>query len=219
MKFVVGCDQAFNILQQRLFRELILIARPDAKLIGDKTAKKRVHSAVNSILQKTVSQIGNSRFSVSCDAWTAPGMTASYMAVVVHYIDAQWKYHERLVGFERLIGRHSGTNMSISLNSVFMNSSPPFIPSNVLVLTTDGASNNATMAEAMTQDWVKFQPERQHWHCFAHILNLLAQVFWHVVKKTADDGEIDPRDIPDEELIDELDSAAVEEAREEGLLY
>src|SRR5690606_22557698 len=125
-----------------------------------KTAKKRVHGAVNSILQKTVTQIGNSHFSVSCDAWTAPGMTASYMAVVVHYIDTHWKYHERLVGFERLIGRYSGTNMSISLNSVFMNSSPPLIPGNVLMLTTDGASNNATRAEAMTQDWVKFHHER-----------------------------------------------------------
>ena len=91
--------------------------------------------------------------------------------------------------------------MSISLTSVFMRGTRPFKVENILALTTDGASNNSTMAYAMEQHWQRFAAGKQHMHCFAHILNILAQLFCRALK------EARKLVIPDDELLDELQNA------------
>src|SRR5690606_41262032 len=88
--------------------------------------------------------------------------------------------------------------MSISLTSVFMRGTRPFKIENILALTTDGASNNSTMAYAMEQHWQRFAAGKQHMHCFAHILNILAQIFWCALK------EARKLVISDDEILDDL---------------
>ena len=100
INFLIGTDKPFNLLKRAPFRDFVFMLKGDAKLIGPKTAKVRTLDSSVQLLDKTIERIGDSRFSVSCDVWSAPGMTASYMSVVVHYINSKWEYQESLVGFE-----------------------------------------------------------------------------------------------------------------------
>ena len=89
INFLIGTDQPFNLLKRAPFRDFVFMLKRDAKLIGPKTAKVRILNSSVQFLDKTIDRIGDSRYSVSYDVWSAPGMTASYMSVVVHYISSK----------------------------------------------------------------------------------------------------------------------------------
>lgn len=201
---LIGCDIPFNVLLRAQFKDFVHMLKGDAQLISPQTAKICLHDSSNQILAKTVERIQDTKFHVTYNVWLAPGMTASYMAVVVHFIDPRWEYCEHLVGFEKLKGKHTGDNMSISMSSIFLRGNTPFKIQNIMAFTTDGASNNCTMATAMNNDWSRFNSRTHHLHCFAHILNLLAQVFWCAIKNNGD-VELPLDQLNDDDLIDKFD--------------
>ena len=92
-----------------------------------------------------------------------------------YYIDKDWKYRERLVGFEPLFGSHDGQNLGETVERVILQNN---LESHLLAITTDNASNNSTMrkeiADGLNQlhdvDWNK---EQGTIPCLAHVIQLV----------------------------------------------
>jgi hypothetical protein len=70
------------------------------------------------------------------------------MAISGYFIDEDWQYREVLLGFEPLSGTHSGENLSAVLLDVLLQHE---IQDRVLAITTDNASNNQTLVNALQQ--------------------------------------------------------------------
>lgn len=70
------------------------------------------------------------------------------MAIISTFIDENWKWHEQLIGFEYIEGQHNGTRLANAVNAILQKYE---LQARLLSLTTDNASNNATLhAELLT---------------------------------------------------------------------
>ena len=68
------------------------------------------------------------------------------MAITGYFINRDWNYPEILLGFEPLDGPHSGLNLSNMLIKLFKKHD---IVGRVLAITSDNASNNTTLVQAV----------------------------------------------------------------------
>jgi hypothetical protein len=90
------------------------------------------------------------------------------MAITGYFIDAEWIFREVLLGFKPLSGSHSGINLSTVLLETLLEYG---ITDRIFGLTTDNASNNKTMVNALQQAL----PENINiirTPCLAHVIQL-----------------------------------------------
>jgi hypothetical protein len=114
------------------------------------------------------------------------------MAIVAYYVSIDWKYREVLLAFEPLSGAHTGRNLARVVERVLEQCE---LTDKLLAITTDNASNNGTMREALQQALsgyhnVTWDAEVANVSCLAHVLNLSAKSLLHGVN-VAEDGEHD----------------------------
>lgn len=90
------------------------------------------------------------------------------MAITSYFIDADWVYHEVLLGFKPLYRPHTGVNLSSIILQTLIEHN---LESRVFGLTTDNASNNKTMLDSLQQalpdDVIITQIP-----CLAHVIQL-----------------------------------------------
>jgi hypothetical protein len=95
------------------------------------------------------------------------------MAVTGYFIDADWKYHEVLLGFEPIHGTHSGANLSITLLKILEHHQ---IQDRILTITRDNASNNTTLIQNIQDSLQSLQSDHQipvtRIPCIAHVIQL-----------------------------------------------
>jgi len=89
------------------------------------------------------------KISLATNTWTSPNKLA-FLAIVVYWISDSWQMEEVLRGFEEIRGSHTGANMAGIINHVLGRYG---IPDRILGFTTDSASNNRTVTEALTNAW------------------------------------------------------------------
>jgi hypothetical protein len=53
----------------------------------------------------------DSKYSLTGNAWTIKS-NLSFLALILHYIDSDWKVHKVIIGFEHIVGDHSGDRMA-----------------------------------------------------------------------------------------------------------
>jgi hypothetical protein len=70
------------------------------------------------------------------------------MAITGYFIDADWRYHEVLLGFKPVYGSHTGANLSGVLLQTLMEHN---IEGRVFGITTDNASNNKSLVTSLQQ--------------------------------------------------------------------
>lgn len=141
-----------------------------------KTIRRRLQSSVQqqqeSILRKLPK---DAKLSIALDCWTSP-FTQAFMAITGYFIDEDWQYHEVLLGFEPLHGTHSGVNLSTVLLDILLRHK---VEDRVFAITTDNASNNQTLVNALQQaisdDTLIRVP------CLAHVIQLsLNELLGHI---------------------------------------
>ena len=117
------------------------------------------------------------RVSISLDAWSSPQKVA-YLGVMVYWVNSNFQYQERLIGFVPLGARHGGQEMLDLLLPILEFYG---ITSKLLAVVTDNASNNATLKglldEAMKEMNITWSLEQNSMDCLAHVCNLVAQDF------------------------------------------
>jgi hypothetical protein len=142
-------------------------------LLSPKTARRRLQIMVKEEQQKVLSALPDgTKLSIALDCWTSPFQQA-FMAITGYFVDIDWKFREILLGFEPLLGTHSGANLGAT---VFALLEKHGIVNRVLAVTTDNASNNTTMIESIQQSIDSLELPNQtpivRIPCLAHVIQL-----------------------------------------------
>ena len=145
------------------------------KFIGRKTIGKecvKVYESKKELLKKSLRDVEH--INLTCDLWTS-NQTLSYMALVAHYIDADWVMQCHVLNFIELDPPHSGVVIAQAVMECLAEWK---IEDKVISLTLDNASSNdvATknlMAKFVARKVPGFLPNHFHVRCCAHIVNLV----------------------------------------------
>ena len=133
------------------------------------------------------------RISLAADTGTSPNQLA-FLAIVAYWISESWQMEEVLIGFEEIKGSHTGVNMAGIINEVRVRYG---IQHRILGFTTDSASNNRTLTEALNNAWsllaVEWSQLENHIACMAPVVQLILAAFMSSIKVKSRDGYMPPR--------------------------
>ena len=91
--------------------------------------------------------------------------------------------NEALLDFVRLTGSHTGEAMVEHFVAILQDYK---IVGKLFCITTDGASNNDTLASSLQRCLAEidiiWDPQTQHINCLNHVINLAVQAFLHGLK-------------------------------------
>jgi len=177
-KMFIVHDYPFRMVEHKWFNILMRHMNQKYKFIGRKTIRKeciKVYESEKELLKKSLRDVEH--ISLTCDLWTS-NQTLSYMALVAHYIDADWVMQCRVLNFVELDPPHSGV---IIAQAVMECLAEWKIEDKVISLTMDNASSNDAaaknlMAKFLARKVPGFIPHHFHVRCCAHIVNLVVQV-------------------------------------------
>jgi hypothetical protein len=97
----------------------------------------------------------------------------------VHYIDAEFNLHQRLMAFEQICGEHTGENLARIVYDCLNRNN---LCEKLHCATADNAKNNNTMVESLstilrTEANVIWDHKTHHVRCLAHIINIVVGDF------------------------------------------
>jgi hypothetical protein len=153
----------------------------------------KAFEAVRAVLQQHLSD--GSRLCLTGDGWSASNGD-SYLGVTVHWTDAKWQAHSRLLDFIQLPPSHTGKALFDALISACKRFG---IEDYILSITTDNHIVNDGMVERFEKHAIKsakkgdhyklppaiFKVSDSHIRCIAHSINLSAQAILSSLKSTA----------------------------------
>ena len=87
------------------------------------------------------------KVSLAVDGWSSPNHLA-FLGINCYYIDRNWQYQEKLLGFEPVSGSHTGQKLAEVVESVLVKHK---LETHLLAVTTDNASNNDTLWKELAE--------------------------------------------------------------------
>jgi len=130
------------------------------------------------------------KISLAADTWTSPNKLA-FLAIVAYWISDSWQMEEVLIGFKEIRGSHTGGNMAGIINHILARYG---ILDGILGFTTDSASNNRTLTEALNNAWSLLSLEwcqlENHIPCMAHVVQHILGAFMSSIKVQSRDGHM-----------------------------
>lgn len=130
---------------------------------------------------------------LSFDTWTSPNSHA-LLAIVAHFIDAQFNLKAKLLGIVQLQGSHSGEAQATKILSIIRD----FEIQPVGHFQSDNASSNDTCIAAIlthieptlaTSRSLAQEKKRRRIRCIGHIVNLAAKAFLEASNKEWKEGD------------------------------
>jgi len=129
------------------------------------------------------------KISLALDCWTSPNRYA-FLAISGYFISDNWDYHEVLLAFKPLRGRHSGENLA---NYVMKTLEFHDITNQLLTITADNAKNNGKLCRHLQKMLKKKDIVWDHQQgtirCMAHIIQLAVNKFFSRLKIQISDVE------------------------------
>ena len=116
-----------------------------------------------------------SRIHISFDLWTSPNHM-SFVGVVGHFMNAQYKVESVLLGLRRLRGTHSGENIAEVVLKVVRTYELTGDQIGWFVL-DNATSNDTCVAEVLKDLGINDTVARCRLRCLGHIINLAAKAF------------------------------------------
>ncbi|QSS74860.1 hypothetical protein I7I50_03800 [Histoplasma capsulatum G186AR] len=142
--------------------------------------RSNLRSSLDTHYNNDMQQLGlmlkkQQKISLAVDAWTSTN-NLSFLGTVCYFIDEDWNYKEKLIGFEPLKSSHTGEYMAEVLMTIIKNDFWD-ISSALLAITTDNAANNFTMTQSLERKLVlyRWNGKRGHIPCVAHVIQLVVQ--------------------------------------------
>lgn len=114
-KMICVHEYSFRMVEHKWFNILMKFMNPNYKPIGRKAIRAecmRVYKKEKEVLQSILMCVES--ISLTADLWTS-NQTLSYMCVVSHYIDEDWKMQTRVLAFKELDPPHSGNVIADAL--------------------------------------------------------------------------------------------------------
>ncbi|CAG8807308.1 37709_t:CDS:2, partial [Gigaspora margarita] len=126
-----------------------------------------------------------SKISFTSDLWMSPNNKA-FISVTAHYVDENWALKETVVDFGLINGRHTGINIA---NGFFKVLNDYGIMMKLLAITLDNTTNNDAfiykLETKLQEEELEWNSEHHRFHCFNHILNLVAQAALNQIDNNA----------------------------------
>jgi len=150
LKAVLATNLAFNGSNNLAFSRVIKYICSGVEIHSPRTLTrhlKRLGKSTVDDIRTCLPAAG--KISLAADTWTSPNKLA-FLAIVAYWMSDSWQMEEVLIGFEEIRGSHTGANMAGIINHVL----PRYtIQDRILGFTTDSASNNRTLTEALNNAW------------------------------------------------------------------
>jgi hypothetical protein len=134
----------------------------------------------------------DAKMSIALDCWTSPDQKP-FMAVTGYFITDDFQHHEILLAFPHVPGAHTGERLAKIVLEVL---AKHHLSRRILGITTDNASNNGTLFQAMTKalktqlddnraiqnaalddDLLGLVDSQHHLPCLAHVIQLAVKAF------------------------------------------
>lgn len=160
----------------RLLRDLVSYRAPiirDAVPQSHNTLSGWINQYYDLCKEKVISHLSQSRsrITISFDGWTSSS-NMDVVAVVAHYINANYKRQAVLLSLKPTYGSHSGDNLSECLFHTIREFK---LQSNIAFFIADNASPNDIAIELLSKEELSLQPKKQRLRCVAHIINLVCK--------------------------------------------
>ncbi|KOB74120.1 Uncharacterized protein OBRU01_02555 [Operophtera brumata] len=168
--------QPFSVVEDKGFREYTTALNPAYQLPTrqhiSNTLMPAMYERVQTNAIKNITSL-----SLTTDLWTSASQE-SYIAVMAHYIDEEYRCRKILLECAPLPGSHTATNIAAEISRLMNDLS--LEKKQILIITTDNARN--------MENAVKIHLGLKHFGCFAHTLNLVVENALEVeeVKTTID---------------------------------
>jgi hypothetical protein len=169
----------FRFIESPQFQDVIRYAQ-SAPLVPSFPSARTIQRDLRSTIQARQKDILQmlppfAKLSIALDCWTSPFQQA-FMAISGYFLDQEWNYRELLLGFEPLEGSHTGRNLSLVLSEILQKNQ---ISDRIVAITTDNASNNATMIASVQETFPGTTMIQIP--CIAHVIQLsLKQLLGHM---------------------------------------
>ena len=166
---------------------MLSFLKHDVKFISADTVKNRIMKLFEEKQQllKEYIESNESMFSLTTDIWTSPA-NVSFMAVTVHFINNEWQIVSFVLDFVAFPGNHGGKEISKACREILEEYN---LKNRILALTTDNATNNDIFIQDLL-DKQYLDSIESHQRCFAHVLNLSAQMALGEIKTSVDNLRI-----------------------------
>lgn len=192
LEAVLATNMSFNAVNNAAFRRVFRYLKRDVMLPSPSTTRNRLQSLCEEIVERIRDEVPSGvKISIAADTWTSPNKIA-FLAVVGYWITDDWELREVLLGFEQIHGAHTGGNLAELVGGILKRYG---IESRLLGFTSDSASNNSTLAaalsDALDQLSIDWNCDHNHIPCMAHVVQLILGAFMdHLKIKTK--GEVVP---------------------------
>jgi len=183
LEALLATNMSFNSVNNAAFRRVFKYLKRDSMLPSPTTTRNRLQSLYGEIVEKIRNEIPSGvKISIAVDTWTSPNNIA-FLALAGYWITDDWDLREVLLGFEQIHGAHTGENLAELVGDVLKRYG---IESQLLGFTSDSASNNGTLAAALSnaldQLSVDWNCDHNHIPCMAHVVQLILGAFMDHLK-------------------------------------
>jgi len=163
----------FNFFDDEETQEFFSILNPTLSMPKRTTLRTKIVQVFTEI-QKFVIDIlkeNKSKISFSLDGWTSIA-GKSYYGITAHFINDDWKLVSVALDFIASNGHHTGKDIA---EIFFVSVKDKGILDKIMGITLDNAALNTTFItefeKLMKNNSLNFDREKQHFRCFAHIIN------------------------------------------------
>jgi len=176
-KMIIVHEYPFRMVEHTWFNIVMRYLNPSYEFIGRKTIRAeclKIYESEKESLAKVLK--GVEYISLTTDLWTS-NQTLSYMCLVAHYIDNDWKMQCRVLNFFELDPPHKGPVIG---QAVYECVAGWKIEDKIVSMTLDNASNNdgairGLRARFSARQGSAFVAKYFHIRCCAHIINLVVK--------------------------------------------
>ncbi|KAM5534121.1 hypothetical protein V8D89_012212 [Ganoderma adspersum] len=178
-EWIAACDQPFDTVEKLELHSLLQYTyhRPEhLDIPSAATIKKRIMDLSDKYVEELAATIKATtcKVSLSLDAWTSSNGFA-FLAIVMHYVTDDWRLEEILIGFEELIGEHSGKNMA----EVLWHTMDIYgLIGRVMAINCDNATSNDTLIAEIEslchEHGIRFSAKQARMRCVPHTIHLSA---------------------------------------------
>lgn len=176
---IIRHGYSFTFAEDAGNRAIHSFLNEDCKFICRKTAKKyclEVHKNEKLKLKKQMSIGVSSKFCLTTDMWHSI-VDEGYLSLTAHYIDDDWKLHNKIIAFCHVPPPHNANMIHERLIAIIKEWK---LQQKVFSITLDNAKYNDNMQKLLAHSLSVYNPllaygDYFHVRCGAHILNLIVQ--------------------------------------------
>lgn len=123
LRTMISLNLSFRAMENEAFRTLLRMLNPDSPtyLPGRTKLRDLLDQEHKATMENLLSnREPTTKVSLATDCWTSPNHLG-FLGLNVYYIDRNWKYQEKLIGFEPLSGSHTGQNLAEVVEKILLN--------------------------------------------------------------------------------------------------